>query len=175
MNLFDSEVFESNELFIEGNTFKHNCTKIFSDFECLFDDIFEPIEKEKDIVNTNLNITNLPLKDSLMELQKETSKDKLDLKSEPSELLLSCVNQNIKKIIKNLDVSDIYICSLEEEVDKIITENKEKIIGKKKIFNLDKDLKDKSKLGDVKSSTKETENISFSTNKDSFAAVNINI
>ena len=60
---------------------------------------------------------------------------------------------------------------MEEEVDKIITENKDKIIGRKKIFNLDKDTRDNSKHSECKKDQKGQENVSFNTTttKDSIA------
>jgi hypothetical protein len=43
-----------------------------------------------------------------------------------------------RELIFYFSTSDIYIKTIEEDVEEIISENREKIINKKKIFNLDK-------------------------------------
>ena len=47
----------------------------------------------------------------------------------------------LESLISDLKVDDIYIKTIEEDVEEIIKENRDKISNKKKIFNLDKNIK----------------------------------
>jgi hypothetical protein len=48
---------------------------------------------------------------------------------------------DFESLISDLKVDDIYIKTIEEDVEEIIKENRDKISNKKKIFNLDKNIK----------------------------------
>lgn len=87
----ESNIFEENDLYIQGNTLKNSIFNIKSEFDLM-----------------------------------------------KSEILLRENQQFIESLFLDISTDDIYTKTIEEDVEEIIKENREKISNKKKIFNLDK-------------------------------------
>jgi hypothetical protein len=91
MSVNESDIFEENDLYINGSIYKNTVSKTFNEFNSMIADL------ESTMSNSEINTL-----------------------------------QDI------LNTDDIYINTLEEDVEAIINDNREKITGRKKIFNLDK-------------------------------------
>lgn len=106
----ESDLFEENDLYIVGNKLKDSTNKILSEFDLLFETVFQ---KEK--------CSNEELKE-------------IDI----TYVLLFIFFKISVFIYLYNRTQDIYIKSIEEDIQQIIDDNKEKINKKKKIFSLEK-------------------------------------
>jgi len=101
MNYFDSEVFESNDLNIEGNILKKNITNIYLEFETLFEEIFtndkdDCVNQDKniDIIDNHINIDN--------DLSNNIENNKQNSNTTNTKLEANSKDNNIEQIMKNL-------------------------------------------------------------------------
>jgi len=99
---FDSEVFESNELFIEGNILKKTCNNIFIEFEDLFEEIMLTNENEKVIfVNKYEDGVKDSTESQTPTLKKDNQNQDLNTEGELENSSNNCTK--IKNIIKDLE------------------------------------------------------------------------
>jgi len=101
MNYFDSEVFESNDLNIEGNILKKNINNIYLEFETLFEEIFtndkdDCVNQDKniDIIDNHINIDN--------DLSNNIENNKQNSNTTNTKLEANSKDNNIEQIMKNL-------------------------------------------------------------------------